>query len=84
MSEIMEQIIANYRFEHNQKQRYYRVMLSRDLFGDWVVTRVWGGINKATGRITHLRCFTFDEGIKLIEKITKIRLARGYELVSAK
>jgi len=53
-------------------------MLAQDLFGEWVITRVWGGIGKAMGRITHVPCSSYDEGLKLIDKITKTRLARGY------
>jgi hypothetical protein len=74
-------MMTHYRWEHPLKQRYYQVILAKDLFGEWVITRVWGGIGKATGRITHLPCSTYDEGIILIEKISKTRLARGYETV---
>jgi len=69
---------TNCRFEHPEKQRYYKIVLAQDLFGEWVVTRVWGGIGKATGRITHYPCGTQADGLKLIEKISKTRLARGY------
>jgi hypothetical protein len=73
-------MIIGYRWEHHQKQRYYRVILSQDLFSEWIVTRVWGGIDKATGRVTHLHCVSYEEGIQMIAKIAKTRLARGYRL----
>jgi len=34
--------LPNVRWEHPDKKRYYKLMLSRDLLGNWVVTRVWG------------------------------------------
>ena len=39
------------RWERTTDGRYYEARLSTDLFGDWVVTKNWGGINKATGRV---------------------------------
>lgn len=71
-------MITHFRWEHRQKQRYYRVLLTQDLFGDWVVTRIWGGIDKANGRITHLYCDSYATGMKMIEKIAKLRISRGY------
>ena len=68
----------NYRWENLEKKRYYTISFSRDLFGDWVITRVWGGIGKATGRITHLPCASYEDGLKQIEKIARIRVNRGY------
>lgn len=68
------------RFEHKEKQRYYRIMLSQDLFGDWVITKVWGGIGKAGGRIVHVSYSSYEEAAVEIENILKIRRRRGYEL----
>lgn len=73
-------MIIDKRFENRQTLRYYRTILSQDLFGDWVVTRVWGGIGKPSGRITHIPCPTYEDGIKLIDNIAKTRLKRGYAL----
>lgn len=72
-------MIINRRWEHMGKQRYYQVLLAQDLFNEWVVTRVWGGINQATGRIIRLPC-TYNEGIALVDKISKTRISRGYVL----
>lgn len=66
------------RYEHLEKKRFYKLVLSRDLLGDWVITRVWGGINQATGRISHIPCPTYEDAIHLMEKIAKTRLVRGY------
>ena len=68
------------RWEHAEKKRYYHVILNQDLFGDWVITKAWGGINQATGRITHSPCHSSEKARLLIKKITKIREKRGYLL----
>lgn len=71
------------RWEHPDKQRYYHIVLGQDLFGDWVITKAWGGISKATGRIMHLSCQTREDAHRLVEKIVKTREQRGYILKSS-
>jgi hypothetical protein len=72
--------MTQYRWEHHQKQRYYRVLLIQDLFGDWVITKIWGGINQSSGRIVHLSCPSYETANIMIEQISKIREKRGYVL----
>lgn len=72
------------RFENGQTNRYYRILLTQDMFNDWVLTKVWGGINQATGRIVHSPCETLQEAITLIQYITRMRLKRGYCIVDKK
>jgi hypothetical protein len=79
--ELLEQMPLSFRWEHPMKLRYYHVVLAQDLFGDWVVTKAWGGISKASGRIIHLPCQTYTEAKIVVEKIAKIREKRGYSLV---
>ncbi len=31
------------RWVNDEKARYYQAWLTEDLFGDWIVTIVWGG-----------------------------------------
>lgn len=78
--ELVEHHSISLRWEHPERQRYYHVVLAQDLFGDWVITKAWGGISKASGRITHLPCPTREEASVLIHKITKLRESRGYIL----
>ena len=66
------------RWENITRQRYYRIVLKRDLLGDWIVTRIWGSLVSGRGRMTHLPCSSYEEGIQLIQKISKTRLSRGY------
>jgi len=69
-----------YRWEHQEKQRYYAVYLNRDLFG-WCLTKVWGGIRANTGDIKHLPCESYQNGAEQIEAISKRRRQRHYHLV---
>ena len=69
------------RFENHNTSRYYRIFLSKDMFDDWVLTKVWGGINKATGRVMHLPCEDLETAILRVQQLVKIRLKRGYLLV---
>ena len=71
---------VSYRFENIGTQRYYRIILSQDLFGEWVVTKIWGGIGKATGRVMHTHCVCHDDAIKLVDILYKTRKKRGYAL----
>jgi len=73
-------MIASYRWENSHKKRYYCLILAQDLFGDWVITKVWGGINKASGRIVHLPCPSYEIAHSTIEKIARTREKRGYIL----
>lgn len=65
--------MIHYRWENRQTNRYYRVLLAQDLFGQWLLTKIWGGINQATGRITHWPYPSYEEAIKAIDQIAKIR-----------
>ena len=72
--------MIHYRWENHQTNRYYRVLLAQDLFGQWLLTKIWGGINQATGRITHLPYQSYEEAAQAIEQIAKVRVKRGYVL----
>lgn len=66
------------RFENHQTNRYYRLLLARDMFNDWVLTKVWGGINQATGRIIHQPCETLSDAMTLVQQTSHTRVKRGY------
>lgn len=58
--------------------RYYLLRLERDLFGAWVLTRVWGRKQTALGQ---LRREPFDsqiQGLAQLGKEEKRRQSRGY------
>jgi hypothetical protein len=67
------------RFENHERMRYYKVILGPDLFGDWVLTKVWGGLGKADGRIMHIPC-SYENAKKEIAAITQTRIKHGYQI----
>jgi len=74
--------MVHYRWEHKEKQRYYKVVFVQDLLGEWIITKIWGGLNKSGGGMKHVPCETYAAGIKLIEKISAVRKQRGYQFIS--
>ena len=61
--------------------RYYKVYLYRDLFGDWMVTKVWGAINSRLGNYTHQMFYEYIDARNCINEIIERRKERGYLLV---
>ncbi len=68
------------RWENPCRKRYYQIFLSRDLLGDWVVTKSWGGSGTSTGRVSNVACASLEDAEALIEKIANTRAKRGYLL----
>jgi len=66
-----------------KKSRYYRVILQKDLFDTWCLTRVWGKRNASLGQIRHLSVSNYNEGIIKINEIEKTRLQRDYLRVNS-
>lgn len=58
--------------------RYYELHLRQDLFGDWVLTRVWGGKGTALGQIRHELCRNYASGVSLYAASIKRREKHGY------
>jgi len=44
--------------------RYYMAVLATDLFGNWVMTRIWGRRDSPLGRVKRDLCGSFAEGYK--------------------
>jgi len=63
----------------NQKIRYYKITLLKNLFDQYIVTREYGSIKnkKPTGVQTNY-FFTKDEGIEFIEKLLMLKIKKGY------
>jgi hypothetical protein len=58
--------------------RYYLAWLHQDLFGEWVVYRMWGGKRNGRGSSRLDRVASEEEGRRLLEAIAKTRRAHGY------
>jgi hypothetical protein len=64
---------------HPTKARWYRVVVERDLFGDLVLIRLWGGLGaRRLGKKVEL--VSFDTLAKRMAKISSRRKQHGYQL----
>ena len=75
----------NYQVESWQRQnwlkgrRYYSCELRQNLFGQWVVLRRWGRARAKQGQSLEHACQNYQEGLALLNAITKRRIQRGYD-----
>jgi predicted DNA-binding WGR domain protein len=60
--------------------RYYEVHLHQDLWGDWVLTQVWGRHGTELGRIMRTPCASYEEGCERLAAVQAWRERRGYEV----
>jgi predicted DNA-binding WGR domain protein len=58
--------------------RYYVLQLEQDLFGDWVLTRVWGRKGTALGQLRRELAVSHEEGLVRLQKEETRRQGRGY------
>lgn len=58
--------------------RYYEAHLHQDLWGGWVLTSVWGQRSTRLGRMWHLSCASYEEGLGRLTEIDQRRQQRGY------
>lgn len=61
------------------KARYYQVFLGQDLFGDWTLIKVWGGIGSNRGRMHSTGVASYEAGIVQVDEIARRRAQRGYQ-----
>ena len=59
-------------------ERYYKIILTRDLLGDLVVMCFWGGKENSRGGCRSVMVSDVEAGEKLIQDIIKKRRKRGY------
>lgn len=67
------------RWINAEKGRYYQVDLVQDLFGDWTLILVWGGLESRRGRMRVVYVSSYAEGLERIASIAKRRQQRGYQ-----
>ncbi|MES9902157.1 MAG: WGR domain-containing protein [Sedimenticola sp.] len=65
----------------HKETRYYQVRLEQDLFGFWVVTRVWGRRGTRRGQIRTEKVSSPAQGLLLLEEIGAVRTQHGYTRV---
>ncbi len=62
--------------------RYYQARLGRDLFGQLIIHRCWGGKGTRLGGMATDLFDTEDEVQKALQALAKVRARRGYRLVA--
>ena len=58
--------------------RYYELRVQQDLFGHWLLTRVWGRKGSALGQIRHELCESYAAGIVKFKQAEVRRERHGY------
>jgi hypothetical protein len=61
--------------------RYYKIFIQRDMFGDIILTLMWGSTYARRGNFKHVAVCSQAEIDSLIASVMKRRLKRGYELI---
>jgi predicted DNA-binding WGR domain protein len=69
------------RFRWEKGTRYYEAHLEQDLWGGWMLTRVWGRRNSPMGRINPVSCQSHEEALRKLARVMKQREQRGYDPV---
>jgi predicted DNA-binding WGR domain protein len=60
--------------------RYYELRVQQDLFGHWLLTRVWGRKGSGLGQIRHAVCVDQTEANARYIKAEARRKKRGYHV----
>jgi hypothetical protein len=66
-----------------EKARYYQIYLDQDLFGDWTLIKVWGGVGSNRGGIACSGVASLKAGMDEIEHISRRRSKRGYRRIAS-
>lgn len=72
---------SQYHWLNREKQRYYKIIVHKDMLDDWVVTSIWGGINSRLGNYKHMVMNDSDKIKKFISDMNTRRARRGYVLL---
>ena len=74
----MSKAAAGVSYRWHKGTRYYEVRLHQDLWGGWIVTRVWGRRGSPLGRVRHQPCESYAEGLDRVQQVQQRRTQRGY------
>lgn len=58
--------------------RYYKIYLFKDMLNDWIVVKVWGGVNSKLGNYSKTAYHEYNDALNEIKSIDHIRTKRGY------
>lgn len=61
-------------------ERYYKITLQKDLLGDWLVCRNWGGLKTRIHGEKKQGFSCLGKALIFTKKVNKTREQRGYEI----
>lgn len=64
--------------------KWYTAKLYQDLFGDWILAMSWGSKITKLGNSKVKVLESLEQGLKELQKITKVRLRHAYCLIHSK
>lgn len=62
--------------------RYYELRVVQDLWGAWVLTKIWGRRGSKRGRVVHIPYDSVDAAVGAYQKSSDRRRRRGYTPVA--
>ena len=68
---------------HSRRERdtrYYELRVQQDLWGQWLLTRVWGRKGSALGQMRHTLCVDQADAHACYAKAVVRRAKRGYQV----
>lgn len=68
------------RLRWEKDTRYYEAILQQDLWGTWVVTRVWGRRGERLGQVRDQAFKSYEDAAKELEAVGVRRGKRGYSI----
>jgi predicted DNA-binding WGR domain protein len=69
------------RLRWEKDTRYYEAHVEPDLWGGWVLTRIWGRRGTALGQMRRAPCDSYGQALDALEDVGKRREKRGYHAV---
>ena len=78
----MDEGIGELRARWEKGTRFYEALVERDLFGDWVLTLVWGRRGSALGCVQHRVQPSVSAARDALQTVARRRRRRGYAPVS--
>ena len=73
----MDEGIGEQRARWEKGTRFYEALVERDLFGDWVLTLVWGRRGSALGRVQHRPHPSVTAAQDALQTVSRRRQRRG-------
>ncbi len=62
--------------------RYYVARIFQDMFGTWLVDRIWGGRHNHISNSMSVVTASYEEAVTLLNAIHKRRVQRGYRKIA--